>query len=303
MPQYRIAAWLHDCGKITTPEHIVDKGSKLETIYNRVHEIRMRFEVLWRDAQLSYLETLKEHPEQQGELAAKLQRDHAQLQEEFAFIAECNVGGEFLDEDKQARLKAIAQRTWIRHFDNRIGLSPVEELRVEGVARVPTPASEKLLADKPEHIIERTRSTDYPPEYGINMDVPEHLYNQGELYNLGISRGTLTAEERFKINEHIISNIKMLESLPFPEEIANAPTGRAGHPPTMKPCVVRDTRANYPARHSACLSELWLSQMYLKHSQPPTGPTRKLNPSVWHWIFSARWWTTNTLIETASNSS
>ncbi len=232
--EYRIAAWLHDCGKITTPEHIVDKGSKLETIYNRVHEIRMRFEVLWRDAQISYLETLKEHPEQQGELAAKLQRDHAQLQEEFAFIAECNVGGEFLDEDKQARLKAIAQRTWIRHFDNRIGLSPVEELRVEGVARVPTPASEKLLADKPEHIIERTRSTDYPPEYGINMDVPEHLYNQGELYNLGISRGTLTAEDRFKINEHMISTIKMLESLPFPEELANVPRWASTHHETMR---------------------------------------------------------------------
>ena len=52
--EYRIAAWLHDCGKITTPEHIVDKGSKLETIYNRIHEVRMRFEVLWRDAEIEY---------------------------------------------------------------------------------------------------------------------------------------------------------------------------------------------------------------------------------------------------------
>lgn len=44
--EFRIGAWLHDCGKITTPEHIVNKGSKLETIYNRIHEIRTRFEVL-----------------------------------------------------------------------------------------------------------------------------------------------------------------------------------------------------------------------------------------------------------------
>ncbi|MDA8752683.1 transporter substrate-binding domain-containing protein, partial [Halieaceae bacterium] len=60
--EYRIAAWLHDCGKITTPEHIVDKGSKLETIYNRVHEIRMRFEVLWRDAEIHYLKSLRDRP-------------------------------------------------------------------------------------------------------------------------------------------------------------------------------------------------------------------------------------------------
>ena len=54
--EFRIAAWLHDCGKITTPEHIVDKGTKLEANYNRIHEVRMRFEVLWRDAEIQALE-------------------------------------------------------------------------------------------------------------------------------------------------------------------------------------------------------------------------------------------------------
>jgi response regulator RpfG family c-di-GMP phosphodiesterase len=47
-----IAGWLHDCGKVTTPEYVVDKATKLETIYDRIHEIRMRFEVLKRDAQI-----------------------------------------------------------------------------------------------------------------------------------------------------------------------------------------------------------------------------------------------------------
>jgi len=48
-----VASWLHDCGKVTTPEYVVDKATKLETIYNRIHEIRMRFEVLWRDVRKS----------------------------------------------------------------------------------------------------------------------------------------------------------------------------------------------------------------------------------------------------------
>ena len=50
-----IASWLHDCGKVTTPEYIVDKATKLETIYNRIHEIRNRFEILRRDAHICYL--------------------------------------------------------------------------------------------------------------------------------------------------------------------------------------------------------------------------------------------------------
>ena len=54
--EFRIGAWLHDCGKVTTPEYVVDKASKLEANFNRIHEIRTRFEVLLRDAQIARLE-------------------------------------------------------------------------------------------------------------------------------------------------------------------------------------------------------------------------------------------------------
>ncbi|QFU77751.1 transporter substrate-binding domain-containing protein [Halioglobus maricola] len=231
--EYRIAAWLHDCGKITTPEHIVDKGSKLETIYNRIHEVRMRFEVLWRDAEVDYWQQRHANPEQEAALAEQLAATHHQLQDDFEFVAKCNVGGEFLGDEAQARLKTIAQKSWTRNFDDRAGLSPVEELNLKGKG-VPTPATEALLADKAEHIVERTRSTDYDPKLGINMDIPEHLYNQGEVYNLSISRGTLTAEDRFKINEHMISTIRMLESLPFPEELSKVPRYASTHHETMR---------------------------------------------------------------------
>jgi HD-GYP domain-containing protein (c-di-GMP phosphodiesterase class II) len=231
--EYRIAAWLHDCGKITTPEHIVDKGSKLETIYNRIHEVRMRFETLWRDAEINYWQALHRTPGDEISLKGDLERRQKELQDDWAFVAECNVGGEFLDRDKQARLKRIGGISWQRHFDDRIGLSPVEELRIKDRAPDALPVAEKLLSDKPEHLVERTRPTDYPPEFGINMDIPERLYNQGEIYNLSISRGTLTAEDRFKINEHMISTIKMLESLPFPPELGNVPRWASTHHETM----------------------------------------------------------------------
>lgn len=231
--EYRIAAWLHDCGKITTPEHIVDKGSKLEAIYNRLHEVRMRFEVLWRDAEITYWKRRLAAPEQTGQLAHQLEQRQRELLDDFAFVASCNVGGEYLDQHKRDRLQEIARQTWQRHFDNRSGLSPAEELRVAGPA-ASLPATEQLLSDRPEHIIDREHEAVYPPEYGIDMDIPEHLYNQGELYNLSVSRGTLTEEDRFKINEHMISTIKMLESLPFPEELKNVPRYASTHHETMK---------------------------------------------------------------------
>jgi hypothetical protein len=231
--EYRIAAWLHDCGKITTPEHIVDKGSKLEVIYNRIHEIRTRFEVLWRDAEIAFWKDLVDAPDRRSELENDLEEKQRQLQQDFEFVAHCNVGGESLAPEKQERLLHIAQQTWLRHFDDRIGLSPVEELRSPAPSTT-LPAIEQLLSDKPQHVIERTRPTDYPPHLGIDMEVPEKLYNQGEIYNLSVSRGTLTTEDRFRINEHMISTIKMLESLPFPPELKNVPRYASTHHETMK---------------------------------------------------------------------
>jgi HD-GYP domain-containing protein (c-di-GMP phosphodiesterase class II) len=66
------------------------------------------------------------------------------------------------------------------------------------------------------------------------MAIPEHQYNLGEVYNLSIARGTLTTEDRFKINEHMISTIKMLENLPFPKELSRVPRYASTHHETLK---------------------------------------------------------------------
>jgi HD-GYP domain-containing protein (c-di-GMP phosphodiesterase class II)/ABC-type amino acid transport substrate-binding protein len=226
--ELRIAAWLHDCGKVTTPEYVVDKATKLETIHNRIHEIRTRFEVLWRDAEITYLRQTLEQPQQEPQWRAQCEQHKQQLQSDFEFIASCNIGGEFQDETKQQRLQQLAQITWQRHFDDRLGLSIAEMKRFTGPA-TELPATEPLLKDGPEHIIEREQDLSYMESLGIKMDAPEYLYNRGELHNLMISRGTLTPEERFKINEHIIATIRMLEALPFPPELASVPRYASTH--------------------------------------------------------------------------
>ncbi|WP_153147435.1 HD domain-containing phosphohydrolase [Dechloromonas sp. H13] len=225
-----VAAWLHDCGKVTTPEYVVDKATKLETLYDRIHEVRMRFEVLKRDAEIACLQAIAAG-EPEAAARARLTAELAALDDDFAFIAECNEGGEFMAPEKLERLRAIAARTWLRTLDDRIGISHEEQ---ERKARTPAPAlpvAEPLLADKPEHVFERQARDRMPSDnkWGFRMPVPEVLYNKGELYNLGVARGTLSEEERYKINEHIVQTLIMLTQLPFPKHLRNVPEIAAGH--------------------------------------------------------------------------
>ena len=231
--EFEIGAWLHDCGKVTTPEYVVDKATKMETIYNRIHEIRTRFEVLWRDIEIEYYQRLlKSEDADNVELWKK--KTLKTLQEDFAFIAETNIGGEFMSDDKKERIHQIAKQTWVRHFNDRAGLSETELLRYEGIEEKPLPVVEPLLSNKAEHIIKRTDFDEQAyTQQGFKLDVPEHLYNYGEIYNLCVEKGTLTEEERFKINEHVIMSIKMLEMLPYPEHLKQIPEFAGTHHETM----------------------------------------------------------------------
>lgn len=225
-----VAAWLHDCGKVTTPEYVVDKATKLETLYDRIHEIRMRFEVLKRDAEIRCLQAIAAG-EPEAAARAALVAELRTLDDDYAFVATCNEGGEFMDAEQQARLKRIASRTWQRTLDDGLGISHEEKARRGAAAASTLPVSEPLLADKPEHCYPRRPQDTIPPDnkWGFRMPVPELLYNKGELYNLSVARGTLTDEERYKINEHIVQTFMMLTQLPFPKHLREVPEIAAGH--------------------------------------------------------------------------
>jgi hypothetical protein len=102
---------------------------------------------------------------------------------------------------------------------------------MQRVPAMPLPATENLLADKPEHIVERGPQHMMPENnpWGFKLKVPEHLYNRGEIYNLSVPRGTLTEEERYKINDHIVQTIIMLSKLPFPKHLKPVPELAGGH--------------------------------------------------------------------------
>ena len=186
MYELKIAAWLHDCGKVATPEYVVDKSTKLETIYDRIHTVATRFEVIKRDEEIKFLK--KQLSIQKKDSLSDVDKKEAikkarilylkrikQLDEDKTFIEESNFGGEFMSQDRKDRVKKISS---YRYKDNG--------------------STKSFLSDN-------------------------------EVYNLCISRGTLTPEERKVINDHIVVTIEMLEQLPYPKHLRNVPEFAGGH--------------------------------------------------------------------------
>ncbi|MBF8268571.1 MAG: phosphohydrolase [Gammaproteobacteria bacterium] len=173
-----VAGWLHDCGKITTPEFVVDKSTKLETIYDRIELVETRFEILKRDREIQLLRKklaeLGSDPDPKTD--SLFQSELIRLTDEYDFIRRSNIGGESMSETDKVNIRTIASRTW----------------------QGPDGTQQKLLTDE-------------------------------EIYNLVVERGTLTAEERKVINNHIVVTINMLESLPYPKHLESVPEYAGGH--------------------------------------------------------------------------
>ena len=251
-----IAAWLHDCGKVTTPEYVVDKATKLETINDRIHEIRTRFEVLKRDAWIDYWRALAQGGDESA-LTELRNTTLSALDDDFAFVARCNLGSEAMAEADLQRLDDLSRRTWLRTLDDRLGVSWEENKRQARTPAPTLPVREKLLADKPEHLLERDINELIPEDnpWGFKLDVPRHKYNRGELYNLSIVRGTLTREERYIINHHMVQTIMMLSHLPFPGHLDSIAEIAGGHHEKMDgtgyPKRLKRNEMSLPARMMA----------------------------------------------------
>jgi HD-GYP domain-containing protein (c-di-GMP phosphodiesterase class II) len=109
--EIKTAAWMHDIGKITTPEYVVDKARKLQTIHDRISEVELRFELLKKQKELELYKALScaSESKEKEELSKQFQEDITAINESFKFIQTCNTGGEFMADDKIERLENIAK--------------------------------------------------------------------------------------------------------------------------------------------------------------------------------------------------
>ncbi len=123
--ELKIAAWLHDCGKVTTPVHVMDKSTKLESIFDRIELVAARFEVLERDARLVMLEAIAKGDDADAVRAA-YQKEASALREEMRFLRSANVGAEFLSDEAKEEIKRIGRRRYVESGVERALLSENE---------------------------------------------------------------------------------------------------------------------------------------------------------------------------------
>jgi len=197
-----VASWLHDCGKLVTPSHIVDKSTKLETICDRIQLIDSRFELLKLNAKNRKLERLLELKGDANMTAAieeQYREKIRQLDADRDFIRQCNKGVEFMGPELQARIKQIAQYRWLNSDGEPAPLFSEDELENLLISYGTLNASERTIINN--HIVVTNKmlaSMQLPKEMAT---VPEyagghHERMDGKGYPLGLTRDEMSVPAR-----------------------------------------------------------------------------------------------------------
>jgi len=201
--ELKIAGLLHDCGKVTTPVHVVDKATKLQTIYDRIGLIDTRFEVIKRDAEIEVLRArLAALEQQRGENSheAELATRIRQIDQDREFLRRINVGGETIQEADLARVDEIARRyCWTNANGERTDFLTAEEAHNLTIRYGTLTAEERQIIN--HHIevtIQMLESLPWPKHL---KNVPEyagghHERMDGKGYPRGLTREQMSVQAR-----------------------------------------------------------------------------------------------------------
>jgi HD-GYP domain-containing protein (c-di-GMP phosphodiesterase class II) len=186
-----VAGWLHDCGKVTTPEYVIDKATKLETIYDRIHTVDTRFEVLKRDAKIEWLENKISEEEYQQKLA--------KIDEDREFVRKFNTGGEYMAEENQQRVRDIAEIRYQNIDGEQVKFLSDDEVKNLTIAKGTLTPEERQVINN--HISVTIKMLDELPFPKHLLNVPEyagghHERMDGKGYPLGLTRDQMSVQAR-----------------------------------------------------------------------------------------------------------
>ena len=190
--ELKIAGLLHDCGKVTTPVHVVDKATKLQTIYDRIDLVDTRFEIVRRDAQLAMLTGAASEP-----VTRSLMKD---IEDDREFLYRANIGGETMSDEDIARVRAIAGRyRWCDSSGKTVDFLTAEEVENLTIrAGTLTAAERQIINHHIEVTIQMLESLPWPkhlrhvPEYAGG----HHERMDGKGYPRGLTREQMSVQAR-----------------------------------------------------------------------------------------------------------
>jgi response regulator RpfG family c-di-GMP phosphodiesterase len=191
--ELKLAGLLHDCGKVTTPVHVVDKSTKLETIIDRIHLIDTRFEVLKRDAEIEMLRDGS--PAARERHAARIR----QLDDDRAFLRSANVGSERMRDEDVARVERIAAYRWTDTQGRDAPFLSAEEVNNLTIRSGTLTAEERKIIN--HHIVATIKMLEALPWPKHLRNVPEyagghHERMDGKGYPRGLTREQMSIPAR-----------------------------------------------------------------------------------------------------------
>ena len=192
-----IAAWLHDCGKVATPPHVVDKSTKLETIFDRIELVKTRMELLKRDAEIAFLKR-KLNGQKSDTFDEEYKETVRQIEENMAFLETCNVGGEFMKPDLQDRVNSIGEQQVHLYGTDQNFLSNEEIANLNIPKGTLLPEEREIINDHIVITIEMLEQLPYPKHL---KNVPEfagghHEKMDGTGYPKGLKANQMSTQAK-----------------------------------------------------------------------------------------------------------